>query len=195
MIYLKLERNSIRFVFQVTRLIWVPMLSIMRAFYKTEEEEWCVALTFGFLFSFWVLLSGHFDPVHLFLGLVCSYGVAYLSHDLLFSKIGSKSFFKQTFQFLKYLPWFLYQVVLANLDVAYRTLHPKMPIQPTLVKAKTRLKTEMGKVTLANSITLTPGTVTIDVDEKGQFMIHAITEYDAKAFEEMEERIKLIEEE
>ena len=95
---------------------------------------------------------------------------------------------------MKYLPWFLVQMLIANFDVAYRTLHPKMPIYPTILKTKTRLKTEFGKVTLANSITLTPGTVTVDVDDEGQFVIHAITEYDTHTFVEMENRIKPIEE-
>jgi multicomponent Na+:H+ antiporter subunit E len=54
----------------------------------------------------------------------------------------------------------------ANFDVAYRVLHPKMPIAPGIVKVKTKLKSEMGKVFLANSITLTPGTFTIDLKDE-----------------------------
>jgi multicomponent Na+:H+ antiporter subunit E len=165
----------------------------MRALYKPEGVEMSVVLTFGVLFSFWILLSGHFDAMHLMLGVVCSYGVAFFSHEFLFQGIRLKTLMNQTFQVIKYLPWFLYQIVIANLDVAYRTLHPKMPIQPSILKTKTRLKTELGRVALANSITLTPGTVTIDVDEEGQYIIHAITEYDAQSFQEMEKRIKPIE--
>ncbi len=79
-------------------------------------------------------------------------------------------------------------------DLAYRTLHPKMPINPRVISFKNEYKTELGMVTLANSITLTPGTVTINVD-KDEFIVHAITEDYAKALKsgEMQARIKKIE--
>ena len=53
----------------------------------------------------------------------------------------------------------------ANFDVAYRVLHPKMPISPGIVKVKTGLKSEMARTFLANSITLTPGTMTVDIKD------------------------------
>ena len=62
-----------------------------------------------------------------------------------------------------YIPIFFYACLKANLDVAYRVLHPKMPIKPGIVAIKTNLKSDVGKLLLANSITLTPGTLTIDV--------------------------------
>lgn len=64
---------------------------------------------------------------------------------------------------LYYLPVFFWEMLKANVDVAYRVLHPKMPINPGLVKIKTGLTSEMGKAFLANSITLTPGTTTVDI--------------------------------
>ncbi len=54
----------------------------------------------------------------------------------------------------------------ANFDVAFRVLHPKRPINPGIVKIKTRIKSEMGKTFLANSITLTPGTFTVDIKDE-----------------------------
>ena len=56
----------------------------------------------------------------------------------------------------------------ANLDVVYRALHPKMPIKPGIVKIKTNLKTDSGITALANSITLTPGTLTVDLTRQGE---------------------------
>lgn len=73
--------------------------------------------------------------------------------------------------FLVYIPAFLWEVIKANADVAYRVLHPKMPINPGIVKISVPLESDYGKTILANSITLTPGTLTLDV--KGQnFYVH-----------------------
>jgi len=62
-----------------------------------------------------------------------------------------------------YVPYFFYYCVRANLDVAYRVLHPDVPIRPGIVKVRTDLASDMGKTFLANSITLTPGTLTVDI--------------------------------
>lgn len=64
---------------------------------------------------------------------------------------------------LAYLPIFFWEMLKANFDVAYRVVHPRMPIRPGIVVVKTDLKTDVGKLFLANSITLTPGTLTMDV--------------------------------
>jgi len=66
--------------------------------------------------------------------------------------------------FLIYIPYFLYYCVKANIDVALRVINPDVPIRPGIVKVRTTLKSEMAKSFLANSITLTPGTLTIDID-------------------------------
>lgn len=152
-------------------------------------------LSFVILFSFWILLSGFFDFMHLFLGVICSLLVAYISHDLL---IGEAKDFRlaagRVLRFLAYLPWLLYQIMLANIDVAYRVIHPKMPIAPGIIRFKTDLKTEAALVTLANSITLTPGTVTIDIKE-GEYFVHAIAKEPAEGLlaGEMQARVKKIE--
>jgi len=66
--------------------------------------------------------------------------------------------------FLIYLPYFLYYCIRANFDVAARVIHPDVPIRPGIVKVRTTLTSEMAKTFLANSITLTPGTLTVDLD-------------------------------
>ena len=83
--------------------------------------------------------------------------------------------FIRTIRFIRFLPWLLWQIVLANIDLAIRTLHPKMPINPILINIKNNLKSDLGMVILANSITLTPGTVTIDINEN-EFLVHVISE-------------------
>lgn len=65
---------------------------------------------------------------------------------------------------LLYLPYFFYYCLKANLDVALRVIHPDVPIRPGIVKVRTTLSSDMAKTFLANSITLTPGTLTVDVD-------------------------------
>ncbi len=71
---------------------------------------------------------------------------------------------------LGYIPFFLWQVVKANFDVAYRVVHPDMPIKPGIVEIRTEMKSDIGKLGLANSITLTPGTLTLDVDGDRMFI-------------------------
>ena len=149
-------------------------------------------LTFLTLFFFWVLLSGHLDAFHIFSGVICSLLVSYFSRGFLFGSISFRSLLKKGTAFIKFLPWLLFQIAKANIDVAYRTLHPKMPIHPTLFRKKTTLQTQAGLVLLANSITLTPGTVTIDV-QAGEIVIHAITEQASQDFEEMQNRVIQIE--
>ncbi len=133
-----------------------------------------ILVTFCAMFLFWLLLSGFFDAFHLTAGVICSAIVALISHDLLVKEKGDKMLLK-SFKFVIYLGWELWQIVLANFDVAYRVLHPKMPIDPRIIEFDTSLRSDFALVTLANSITLTPGTITILVDpEKGTFWVHAI---------------------
>ena len=72
-----------------------------------------------------------------------------------------------------YLPYFLAYCIRANLDVAVRVIHPDVPIRPGIVKVRTSLTSEMAKTFLANSITLTPGTLTVDIDGQ-DFYVHWI---------------------
>jgi multicomponent Na+:H+ antiporter subunit E len=70
---------------------------------------------------------------------------------------------RRWFWFLVYLIVFIWECIKANFDVAYRVLHPAMPIKPGIVKVSTTLKSEFAKMMLANSITMTPGTLTVDI--------------------------------
>lgn len=72
-----------------------------------------------------------------------------------------------------YIPVFIWKLILANLDVARRVLSPKIPLNPGIVKITTDLKGDLGKLTLANSITLTPGTLSIDVEEDAIY-VHTV---------------------
>ena len=76
------------------------------------------------------------------------------------------------FWMIIYLPVFLYYCIKANLQVVYLVLHPDMPIKPGIVKVKTKLTSESGVTALANSITLTPGTLTVDVVNENELYVH-----------------------
>ena len=140
-----------------------------------------ILLTFCIMGAFWILLSGIFDAFHLISGLVCCAIVSIVSHDLLVRGKSEKKLQKSV-RLLIYIPWELWQIVLANIDVAYRVLHPKMPIDPLIIEFETTLRGEFSLLTLANSITLTPGTITIQVEpERGKFWVHAIAKEPADA--------------
>ena len=128
---------------------------------------------FVILFAFWLLLSGHYDLLHLSLGLICCLLVAFVSHDLLIENISGHRRTRKTLRFFFYVPWLIYQIVLANLHVAYLIVNPRA-IDPRIVRFKTKLKSEFSMVTLGNSITLTPGTITMDIVD-GEFFVHALS--------------------
>ena len=146
--------------------------------------------TFFIMMGFWILLSGKFDPFHLTLGILSSALVSFLSADLFMYDQG-KNRLSTGLRFLLYLPWLLYQIMLSTLHVTFLALHPKMKdqIDPTIVTFKTKLKTDIAKVALANSITLTPGTITIRIEDQ-VFYVHAISRKAAAGLPgEMEDRL------
>lgn len=139
-------------------------------------------ITFVVMFLSWIILSGKFDPLLLGLGFFSSALVAYLSHDLLVPTIEPASV-RIFFRFVQYIPWLLYQIMKANVHMLRLAFHPKMEklIDPKIIKFQTNLKTDMAITTLANSITLTPGTITVQVDSDGVFSVHAIDNATAEA--------------
>lgn len=132
------------------------------------------AVVFLILAAFWVLLSGKFDVFHLTLGALCCALVAYASHDLLFRDFGSGGGVRIFVRFCLYLPWLIWQIVLSNIHVAGLVLAPGR-IKPQMVEYDAKLKSDFAKVTLANSITLTPGTITADI-EGDTFYVHALSQ-------------------
>jgi multicomponent Na+:H+ antiporter subunit E len=136
-----------------------------------KGDKRSIFLTFIILFSFWILLSGIFEGMDLLLGMICSIIVALVSHDLWHIKSVP---LRKIFRFIAYIPWLAYKIILANLDVAYRVLHPKMPIDPRIIEFKTEFDGDLALTTLANSITLTPGTITVDIKD-GVYSVHALT--------------------
>ncbi len=144
------------------------------------------------MFGLWILLSGRFDTFHIGLGLISSAIVSYFSSDLLFSSSRVQGLLSQWGRFIRYIPWLLLQIIKANLYVTYLVFHPRMMelISPRIIKFRSKLKNDVALVTFANSITLTPGTITVYVSIDGDFKVHAIDEASGEPLPgEMEARI------
>ncbi|MCF8304381.1 MAG: Na+/H+ antiporter subunit E [Bacteroidales bacterium] len=118
---------------------------------------------FIILLLFWLLITFSLTIENVIVG-----AVAALLTTALFGKFFRHNLIKflqpqRYFWALVYLFVFTWECVKANFDVAYRVIHPAMPIKPGIVRVKLNLKTEIGKTILANSITMTPGTISVDL--------------------------------
>jgi len=128
---------------------------------------------FVLLFLIWGLLTFNLSLPNLVVGAAAA-ALTTLIFSPYFPRDVKKIFqIKRYFWLLLYAFVFLWECIKANFDVAYRVLHPRMPIKPGIVKFKTGLKSEMAKTMLANSITMTPGTITVDIIDD-DFYIHWI---------------------
>ncbi|MCX7001413.1 MAG: Na+/H+ antiporter subunit E [Candidatus Sumerlaeota bacterium] len=123
----------------------------------------------------WLGLTWSLKWLSVLAGALTSLFVAFYTWDMFNPRFSTAHLFSRILWFLYYIPVFLWEAVKANLDVAYRVVHPSVPINPGIVKIKTELKSDLGLAFLANSITLTPGTMSVDIDkEKGYIYIHWI---------------------
>lgn len=130
-------------------------------------------LTLISLFILWILLTSTLAWEELTAGLIFSAFIALFGYSYFTEKRFSGITLKKIFYFLLYIPVFFWEMIKANFDVAYRVVHPKMPIRPGIVQIKTNLKSDIAKLILGNSITLTPGTLTIEI-VKDNLLIHWI---------------------
>ena len=148
------------------------------------------------LFALWMLLSGQYtvdSHLILFLGLAsCAFVVAIALRMKIADREGHPIHLLGPS--LRYIPWLLWAIVKSNIDVTRCILNPRLPISPTLVKVKAGQQSELGQTIFANSITLTPGTVSLDVEE-GEILVHALTRESAEevADGEMDRRVTLLE--
>lgn len=128
----------------------------------------------------WLLLTWPYsadrgwDRQVFILGLGVSFLIAILFKEIFTPTILKFYSPKRWFWFIAYIPVFFYYCIKANLDVLYRVVHPEMPIKPGIVKVKTNLHSPSALTALANSITLTPGTMTVDITDDGYLYIHWI---------------------
>jgi len=144
------------------------------------------------MFAGWIVLSSRFDAFFLILGVIASCLVAYFSGELLFPGTKVKRPFRRWLKFLGYVPWLIYQIFKSGVHVLRLVFHPRMMelIDPQLIRFRSKLTSDVSRTTFANSITLTPGTITVFVNLHGLFTVHAIDSESAESLPgEMEERI------
>jgi multicomponent Na+:H+ antiporter subunit E len=110
----------------------------------------------------WLAFVWSLDIPNVMAGVAVAFLVVWLFSDILPVEIGKIFQPVRLFWLIIYLPVFAWHVLKSNLDVTYRVFHPEIPIRPGIVRVKTGLKTDIAKTFLANSITLTPGTLTVD---------------------------------
>jgi len=112
---------------------------------------------------FWLLLTFRISLPNVIVGSAASLICTLIFARYFFENTGKLINPRRWFWFLVYLAVFIWSCIKANFDVAYRVLHPRMPIKPGIVKVRTSIKSEFGRMLLANSITMTPGTLTVDI--------------------------------
>ena len=146
-----------------------------------------------FLFVIWLLLSGHYTPLLISLGVISTLLVLILARRVHVIDREIQPVLLKPSVFL-YWFWIAGEIIKSNLDVSRRILSPRMPISPRVLTVRASQKSELGRVTYANSITLVPGTVTLDVDED-VLTVHALTQAAAEDLEtgEMDQRVKNVE--
>lgn len=145
------------------------------------------------LFAFWLLLSGIYTPFLVLAGLGASIAVAALAW-----RMGAADLEGHPVHFtpaiLTYWPWLIKEIAVSGWQVTRIILDPRLPVSPALVRFRPSQQSAVGLVTHANSITLTPGTITVEAD-RDSFLVHALTRSGAEglAGSEMDRRVARLE--
>ena len=138
---------------------------------------------FGTLVAMWLLWSGHYDPkadlLILSFGLASCLLVTWLAVKMKIVDEETQPL-RLPLRLLTYIPWLFKEIIVSNIDVAKIILRPKMALTPELFEVPAIQKTDLGRVIYANSITLTPGTLSIEA-EGGKVLVHALTAEAAEA--------------
>jgi len=139
------------------------------------------------LMAVWLILSGHYDFLHILYGVISVALVIGLNLRLrgipLVENQPAGMARIRIDRLVVYLPWLLWQIIQSGVYVAYVVLHPRMPIDPEILRFRSRQPGVMAKVILGNSITLTPGTLTLDI-RGDDFTVHALTKDTARGLYE-----------
>ena len=136
-------------------------------------------LTILWLFIFWLILSGHYQFLTISLGLASTIIVTYVSMRMRVIGTGEH----QAMLYLKlpiYIIWLVWKIIRANVQVAYRIMHPQLPIEPSYLKIKLAGDKPLLHLIHANSITLTPGTIS-SVIKDGFIYVHTLSRANARS--------------
>ncbi len=121
-------------------------------------------------FLFWLAYTSSLIFEDMLVGFVLSFLLSLFTYKSFSSLNSDNNLIVRFINTIKYIPLFIIEMIKANIDVARRVINPKLPINPGIVKVKTGLKSDYAKLFLANSITLTPGTLTMDVIEDNLYI-------------------------
>jgi len=148
----------------------------------------------AFLAGLWLVLSGYFKGLLLMLGLASIALVVAIASRMDVVDHEGHPYHLQPLVVLRYWGWLLIEICKANIDISRRILTPSMPIAPELLRVRASQSTEVGQVIYANSITLTPGTVSIDLSDD-YIEVHALTHETADTLRggEMDRRVTAME--
>ncbi|MFT5586853.1 MAG: multicomponent Na+:H+ antiporter subunit E [Cognaticolwellia sp.] len=146
-------------------------------------------IVFVVLLSTWLLWSGVYEPLTIGLGVASCAFVAWFTARLE-PEPGTKTDLGFWFRLLLYLPWLLREILVANLEVAKVICTPRLPISPQMLRVPCGPKTPMGQALYANSITLTPGTITLDL-RGNTVLVHALCKGSSQG--EMDRRCRAVE--
>ena len=126
-------------------------------------------------FLLWALIDWPPDWQHLVAGIIVAVITAYVTGDLFAVRFDILNYPKKIAAFLNYAVVFIWEMLKANIDVAYRVVHPGLPVSSGIVRIKISLKSESGIALLANSVTLASKTLTVDADAvKGYLYVHCM---------------------
>ena len=148
------------------------------------------------LFALWLLMSGLFKPLIIAFGLASVAAVGWIIARMDAEDGYHLDIRLSPFRLIHYLLWLLAEIARANWAVTKIILSPKMPVRQHLFKVPTSQKSDLGQVIFANSITLTPGTITVETERDG-FLVHAVaySDSDHAALAEMDARVSAVESE
>ncbi|TVQ67048.1 MAG: hypothetical protein EA360_03435 [Balneolaceae bacterium] len=136
-----------------------------------------LALSFISLMGFWIIMSGYLDFIHITMGIVTVSGVMFVNHKLkqhLFHEDDLADLSRFRFGSVILYPfWLLGQIIVAGFHVVGLIIKPSMPIHTTLITFRADLPSSHARVILGTSITLTPGTLTVDLEDD-RFTVHAL---------------------
>jgi len=161
---------------------------------KAMTRAFLHAVSLGVLLALiWLTLSGYLEPLLLTFGIISCVSVVLIAHRM--NVIDHEGHpVHLGWRILAYWPWLIWEIVKSNIDVARRILDPSLPISPCMVRVKTTQGSDLAQVIYANSITLTPGTVSIVVEDDS-ILVHAVAKELADDLEtgEMDRRVTAVE--
>lgn len=155
-----------------------------------------ILIIFFLLLFFWSIIDGKLTVESIILGTAASIIIIYLNRDIMFTiDDGGPVTLRYLWHYSTLIAVLVVEIVKSNINVAKIVLNPKMPIEPSFVRVPVRFKKDFNKVLYGNVVTLTPGTLTVDIDED-EYIIHALTKEAAEGLHgsELEKHVLLLEE-